>query len=124
MNHAVKYFIETNCDLLDTDPVEFWHRAENELSIVNQGSLVEYLEQARFKTFDDRERVIRFVITMQLLDVSAKTTLRVFIARYLTGILGFDAEWLFDYIVDNKNEWDVKIERINGTTYIIPEENA
>ena len=121
MNHTVKYFIETNCDLLDTDSVEFWHKAENELSIVNQGSLVEYLEQAGFKTEQDRERVLRYIITMQLFDVTSQTTLRAFIARYLTGILGFDADWLFDYIIDNKDEWDVNIETINGTTYITPQ---
>lgn len=121
MNSTVKYFIETNCDLLDTNPVEFWHRVENELSIVNQGSVVEYLEQAGFKTIQDRERVLRYIITMQLFDVTSQITLRVFIARYLTGILGFDADWLFDYIIDNRTEWDVNIETINGTTYITPE---
>lgn len=120
MTNAVKNFIETNYILLDTDPVEFFHSAYNGLSISQQKELVTVLEEASIPTQDARETFIRFHITMTLETLERPVTLRVLVARFFDGILGFDADWIFNYILDNENEWDVEIALINGTYYVYP----
>lgn len=66
MTEAVKNFIETNYELLDSDAVEFCHSAYNGLSIQQQKELVKALETAGINIDDAREIFIRFHITMTM----------------------------------------------------------
>lgn len=120
MNINVKNFIETNYQLLETDPVEFFHSAYNGLSIPEQTQLVEALDEAEIETLKARETVIRYIITMNFEVIERPVTLRVLVARMFRNVLGFDSEWLFNYILDNQNEWDNKIIKNNGTYYVYP----
>ena len=96
MTKAVKNFIETNYELLDSNDVEFCYSAYDCLSIQQQKELIQALNTAG-------------------INIDRAVTLRTFIARYLNGILGFDQEWLLDYIKDNRSEWSdsVYIEKDN-----------
>lgn len=115
MTEAVKNFIETNYELLDTDAVEFCHSAYNGLSIQQQKELVNVLKTAGINIDKAREQFIHFHITMTMDLVDRVIFLETFVSRYLDGILGFNSEWLIDYIKDNKTEWDdsVYIEKDN-----------
>ena len=123
MTEAVKNFLEVNYELLDTDQTEFFHMAYNGLSISQQRELVYMLREANIDTSESREQFIRFHIVMTMETIERPVTLRVLIKRYFDGILGFDEDWLFNYILDNENEWDNKIELINGTYYVYPVED-
>ena len=57
-------------------------------------------------------------------DIDRQVSLRMFVARTLHNILGFDSEWIFNYILDNENEWDNKIELRNATYFIHPAEET
>ena len=120
MNINVKNFIETNYQLLETDPFEFFHAAYNGLSIPQQTQLVEALDEAEIETLEARESVIRYIITMNFDVIERPVALRVIVARMFRNVLGFDSEWLFNYILDNQNEWDNKIIKTNGTYYVYP----
>ena len=121
MTEAVKNFIETNYELLDSDAVEFCDSAYNGLSIPQQKELVKALETAGINIDEARETFIHFHITMIMEIVKRAVTLRIFIVRCLDGILGFDHEWLFDYIKDNRSEWSdsVYIEKDNEGDWTI-----
>ena len=121
MTEAVKNFIETNYDLLDSDAVEFFHSAYNGLSIQQQKELIQALEIAGINIDRAREQFIHFHITMTMDLVERSVSLRTFVARYFDGILGFDHEWLLDYIKDNRAEWDdsVYIEKDNNGNWMI-----
>ena len=120
MTDAVKNFLEVNYELLDTDPTEFFHWAYNGLSIRQQMELVRVLSEAEIDTSEARENFIRFHITMTMETIERPVTLRVLIKRNFEGILGFDKDWLFNYILDNEQEWDNKIKLINGTYFVYP----
>lgn len=121
MTTDVKNFIETNYELLDSDAVEFCHSAYNGLSIQQQKELVNALETAGINIDDAREQFIRFHITMTMDLVERPVSLRTFVARFLDGILGFNHEWLIEYIKDNKSEWDdsVKLHKDNNGNWLI-----
>ena len=106
MTESVKNFIEVNYPLLDEDMVEFFHIAYNGLTIWQQKELVRALTDAGIDTLDARETFIRFHIMMSLETIERRMTLRTVIARFFDGILGFDADWLFNYILDNIAEWE------------------
>ena len=120
MTEAVKNFLEVNYNLLDTDQNEFFHWAYNGLSIRQQMELVRVLSEAEIDTSEARENFIRFHITMTMETIERPVTLRVLIKRNFEGILGFDEDWLFNYILDNEQEWDNKIELVNGTYFVYP----
>lgn len=120
MTDAVKNFLEVNYELLDTDQNEFFHIAYNGLSIRQQMELIRILSEAEIDTSEARENFIRFHINMTMETIERPVTLRVLIKRNFEGILGFDEDWLFNYILDNEQEWDNKIELINGTYYVYP----
>ena len=123
MTEAVKNFIETNYEMLDSDAVEFCDSAYNGLSIPQQKELVKALETAGINIDEARETFIHFHITMTMDLVERPVFLETFVARYFDGILGFNHEWLLEYIKDNKSEWDdsVKIhEDRNGNWMIYP----
>ena len=121
MTEAVKNFIETNYELLDSDAVEFCHSAYNGLSIQQQKELIQALNTAGINIDDAREQFIRFHITMTMDLVERSVSLRTFVARYFDGIMGFDHEWLLEYIKDNRSEWDdsVYIEKDNNGNWMI-----
>ena len=121
MTEAVKNFIETNYELLDSDDVEFCYSAYDVLSIQQQKELIQALNTAGINIDKAREQFIYFHITMNMELVERAVTLRTFIARYLNGILGFDQEWLLDYIKDNRSEWSdsVYIEKDNEGDWMI-----
>ena len=123
MTEVVKNFLEVNYQLLDTDQNEFFHWAYNGLSIKSQQELVNVLAEAGIDTEKARENFIRFLISMTMETIERPVTLRVLIKRNFAGILGFDEDWLFNYILDNEQEWDNKIKRINGTYYVYPAED-
>ena len=123
MTEAVKNFIEINYELLDSDAVEFCHSAYNGLSIQQQKELIQALETAGINIDNAREQFIRFHITMTMDLVERPVSLGLFVTRHFDGILGFNHEWLLNYIKDNKSEWDdsVKIhEDKNGNWMIYP----
>lgn len=121
MTDAIKNFIETNYELLDSDTVEFCHSAYNGLSIQQQMELIKVLETAGINIDKAREQYIHFHITMTMDLVLKPVSLETFIARYFVGILGFDHEWLLEYIKDNKSEWDdsVYIQKDNNGVWMI-----
>lgn len=121
MTEAVKNFIETNYELLDADTVEFCHSAYNGLSIQQQKELIHALETAGINIDKAREQFIHFHITMTMDLVERSVSLRTFVARYFDGIMGFDHEWLLDYIKDNRSEWDdsVYIDKDNNGNWMI-----
>jgi hypothetical protein len=123
MTEAVKNFIETNYLLLDTDPTEFCHSANNGLSIYQQKELINALNAAGINIDKAREQYIHFHITMTMDLVERPVSLRTFVDRYFVGILGFNHEWLLEYIKDNKSEWDDSVEiheDRNGNWMIYP----
>ena len=123
MTEAVKNFIETNYELLEDkdNVVEFCHSAYNGLSIQQQKELIQALNTAGINIDEAREQFIRFHITMTMDLVERPVSLRTFVARFFDGILGFDSEWLLEYIKDNKSEWDdsVEIHEDNNGNWII-----
>lgn len=121
MTKAVKNFIETNYELLDSDAVEFCHSAYNGLSIQQQKELIHALNTAGINIDRAREQFIRFNITMTMDLVERPVSLRTFVARFFDGILGFNHEWLLEYIKDNKSEWDdsVEIHQDNNGNWMI-----
>ena len=123
MTEAVKNFIETNYELLDSDAVEFCHSAYNGLSIQQQKELVNVLETAGINIDKAREIFIRFHISMTMEIVERPASLGMFVARHFDGILGFNHEWLLKYIKDNKSEWDDTVEiheDSNGNWMVYP----
>ena len=120
MNDTIKNFIEVNVDLLQTDPVEFFHIAYNGLSHYNQGELVSVLDNAGLNTYAARESVFRYIITMMLDELGAKVSLRMFVSRKLAGVLGFKFDEAFNYVLDNEDEWNNTIRLENGMYYIYP----
>ena len=123
MTEAVKNFIETNYELLEDEDnvVEFCHSAYNGLSIQQQKELIQALNTAGINIDKAREQFIRFHITMTMDLVKRPVSLRTLIARYFDGILGFDSEWLLNYIKDNGSEWydSVYIEKDNNGDWMV-----
>ena len=121
MTEAVKNFIETNYELLDSAAVEFCDSAYNGLSIPQQKELVKALETAGINIDEARETFIHFHITMTMDLVERPVSLRTLIARYFDGILRFDSEWLLNYIKDNGSEWydSVYIEKDNNGNWMV-----
>lgn len=124
MTNDVKNFIETNWQLLDDNVVEFFHSAYNGLSLYCQKELIDVLQTAKIDVEKARETTIHFIITMWMEDLGKPVYLSTFISRYLDGTLGYDADWLTDYIINNQSEWDdsVTIEIAdNGDFLLYPE---
>ena len=120
MTDAVKNFLEVNYELLDSDQNEFFHWAYNGLSIQQQQELINVLAIAGIDVESGRETFMRFYIRMTMESIDRPVSLKVLINRYFEGILGFDEDWLFKYILDNQNEWDNKIELDHGIYYVYP----
>ena len=120
MTDAVKNFLEVNYELLDTDQNEFFHCAYNGLSLRQQQELINVISEAEIDTESAREAFMRFHIMMTMETIERPVALRVLIKRYFSGVLGFDEDWLFNYILDNEQEWDNKIHLLNGTYYVYP----
>lgn len=109
MTIDVKNFIETNWQLLEDNAVEFFHSAHNGLSLHCQKELIDVLQTAKIDVEKERETTIHFIITMWMEDLARPIFLSTFISRYLDGILGYDADWLNDYIINNQTEWEDKV---------------
>lgn len=122
MTEGVKNFLEVNAQLLDINQNEFFHIAYNGLTIPQQKELVSLLDDANIDVAEARENFIRFHIGMTMETIERPIALETFIKRYEVVILGFDYEWLFDYIINNSEEWaDVKITKgIHGIDYLFP----
>ena len=122
MTEGIKNFLEVNAQLLDTDQNEFFHIAYNGLTISQQKELVNLLGEANIDVAEARENFIRFHIGMTMETIERPIALETFIKRYEVGILGFDYEWLFEYIINNSEEWtDVRITKgIDGIDYVFP----
>lgn len=106
MTNDVKNFIETNWQLLEDNAVEFFHSAYNGLSLYCQKELIDVLQTANIDVEKARETTIHFIITMWMEDLDKPSYLSTFISRYLDGILGYDADWITDYIINNQTEWE------------------
>ena len=126
MTEVVANFIRTNKSLLtDTGMTEFFHSAYNGLTTGQQKELVSVLDEAGIETLAAREVVLRFILTMDFEVLERPITLTTYIRRYVVGRLGFDENWLHQYILDNSNEWDVKLEqREDGSWLLVPQEFA
>ena len=120
MTEAVKNFIETNYELLDSDQNEFFMTAYNELSIHQQGELIKILNEAGVDFEDSRDAVLRFILTMELGDLERPVFLQTFIDRYLIGILGYDNFELHQFILDESTEFDIDIVVENNDYKIYP----
>lgn len=122
MTTNVKNFIETNVELLDSNQFEFFISAYNGLTLIEQKLLVEALKAAQIDVEKAREDVLRYIITRVMEDIEREVTLYILIQRHLDGVLGYDSEFISDYILANTSEWDNRIERINGEEYVYPQE--
>lgn len=120
MTEAVKNFLEVNYELLDTNPNEFVHWAYNGLNRAQQKELVAVLSEAGINIESAIEAFIRFHISMTMETIERPVELKVFVIRYFTGIMGLDTDWIVEYILENKQEWDNKIARINGSYKLFP----
>ena len=124
MTESVKNFIETNWQLLEDNAVEFFHSAYNGLSLYCQKELIDVLQTANIDVEKAREITIHFIITMWMEDLDKPVYLSTLISRYLDGILGYNADWLTDYIIDNQSEWDDNVTigiTDNGDFLLCPE---
>lgn len=120
MTESVKNFIETNYSLLDNDPIEFCHTAHNGLSRSQQKELMDILKESNINIDSAVEAFARFYIVMTMGIVERPVLLRVLISQYFNGVLGLDSDWFFQFILDNEQEWDNKIELVNGSYKVFP----
>ena len=120
MTEAVKNFIETNYELLDSDQNEFFMTAYNGLSIPQQGELIKILNEAGVDFEDSWDAVLRFILTMGLGDLERPVFLQTYIDRYLKGILGYDNFELHQFILDESTEFDIDIVVENNDYKIYP----
>lgn len=120
MTEAVKNFIETNYELLDSDQTEFFMTAYNGLSIHQQGELIKILNEAGVDFQESRDAVLRFILTMELGNLERPVFLQTYIDRYLTGILGYDNFELHQFILDESTEFDIDIVVENNDYKIYP----
>ena len=120
MTDAVKNFLEVNYELLDTDQNEFLHWAYNGLNRSQQKELMNVLRDAEINIDTAVEAFARFHIVMTMETIERPVSLGVLISQYFNGLLGLDADWFFQYILDNEQEWDNKIQLINGVFKVLP----
>ena len=120
MTEAVKNFIETNYELLDSDPNNFFMTAYNGLSIQQQGELIDVLNQAGVDFEQSRDAVLRFILTMNFEDLERPVFVDTYIDRYLYGILGYDDLELHQFILEESDEFDVDIVVENNDYKIYP----
>ena len=120
MTEAVKNFIETNYELLDSDLNEFFMTAYKELSIHQQGELIKILNEAGVDFKESRDAVLRFILTMELGDLKRPIFLQTYIDRYFKGILGYDNFELHQFILDESTEFDIDIVVENNDYKIYP----
>lgn len=120
MTEAVKNFIETNYELLDSDQTEFFITAYNGLSIHQQGELIDILNEAGVDFEQSRDAVLRYILTMELGCLERPVFVQTYIDRYLHGILGYDDLELHQFILDESTEFDVNIVVENNDYKIYP----
>ena len=120
MTEAVKNFIETNYELLDSDPNNFFMTAYNGLSIQQQGELIDVLNQAGVDFEQSRYAVLRFILTMNFEDLERPVFVDTYIDQYLYGILGYDDLELHQFILEESDEFDVDIVVENNDYKIYP----
>ena len=120
MTEAVKNFLEVNYELLDTNQNEFVHWAYNGLSRAQQKELVTVLSEAGINIDNAIEAFLRFNIAMTMELVERPVNLHVFVRQYLTGTMGLDTDWIVEFILENRQEWDNKIGLINGSYRLFP----
>lgn len=120
MTEAVKNFIETNYELLDSDQTEFFITAYNGLSIHQQGELIDILNEAGVDFEQSRDAVLRYILTMELGCLERPVFVQTYIDRYLSGILGYDDLELHQFILDESTEFDVNIVVENNDYKIYP----
>lgn len=120
MTEAVKNFLEVNYELLDTNQNEFVHWAYNGLNRVQQKELVVVLSEAGINIRSAIEAFIRFHIAMTMEVVEHPVYLHLFVRQYFTGIMGLDTDWIVEFILENQQEWNNKIELVNGSFKVFP----
>ena len=120
MTEAVKNFIETNYELLDSDSNNFFMSAYNGLSIRQQGELIDVLSEAGIEFEQSRDAVLRFILTMKFDTLERPVFVDTYIDRYLYGILGYDEFELRQFILEQSNEFDVDIVVENNDYKIYP----
>lgn len=106
MTEEVKNFIETNWQLLEDNAIEFFHSAYNGLSLYCQKELIDVLQTANIDVEKAREATLHFIITMHMNDFERPVYLSTFVERHLSGTLGYDTDWITDYIINNQTEWE------------------
>ena len=120
MIEEVKRFLRVNKTLLDKDMNEFFHIAYNGLTRYQMDELVHALDEAGIENLTARNNVLRFIITMQTEVLEKAIPLRTFASRYIKGALGFDTDYIVEYITENSDEWDVNISLHNGDYWLYP----
>ena len=120
MTEEVKNFIETNYQLLDSDPNDFFTTAYNGLSIHQQGELIDILNEAGIDFEQARDAVLRFILTMKFEDLDRPVFVDTYVAWYLSGILGYDNFELRQFILEESDEFDIDIVVENNDYKIYP----
>ena len=106
MNDKVKAFIEKNYALLDSDLYEFLFNAFMYLWNEDQAELIKCLESANIDFYTSRNEVLTFIITNALKNLKGRSPLAVFVVRTIGTPLGLTPSAIFDYILNNKHEWE------------------
>lgn len=120
MTSTIKNFLEKNYILLDSDPRDFCMTAYNGLTLIEQSIVFEMLKDAGIDITKARTDTLRFIIGMSLAEVIQKVSLEIYVARYLTGILGYDDVDIREFILNNLMEWDNDIVLEGNDYYIYP----
>ena len=121
MTNNVKDFIELHIDLLENSLNDFLLLATSDLSIYDQQNLIEILKSSGFNDVDKSiENILHYMITMELDTLDRDMYLTTFINRYFVGTLNMSMDYVFNYILDNEDEWDNEIHMKNGKYIVYP----
>lgn len=123
MTTEIKYFIEDNIGLLDSNNlIDLFHIAWSDLSVGQQRELINVLEDAGIETGPAREVVLRYALTMEFDVLLRPVSLQRFVAKNFYSKLGYDIPFVMEYIMQNQAEWDVTIRpNSSGVWFIYPE---
>ena len=115
MNDRIKVFLaqEQNQEAINTEQWQFlFENASADLKNRDFELLVEIIQDAlRISLDKDRDVYLNYILTKIFDDYYINgLTISQFIKNYILSRVGFSTDELCTYILDNANEWDVKIE--------------
>ena len=115
MDVGVKNFIETNIQLLeDNQTFEFFISAYNGLDSGQQAELIRILDDSHvIDTKVVKEPVVRYIIDRAIEDLVENMNVpltRFVYTQFPSGLLGETSGDLFEYILNNCDEWSREID--------------